>query len=259
MGYRRGKTPARPGAVSFQFDRYVMKAALPTPPAIFGYQKLQRGHWEIFGNDDYCDCVWAGAAHETMLWKRMAHRKATFSRISVLTDYAKATGFNPYLPKTDNGTDMQRGASWRRKTGIVDAKGKKHKILAYLALRPGDFDQLVLAIYLFGAVGIGLRLPDTADRQFDRKKPWSVVEGSRVTGGHYVPGFGRDKDGNIIVVSWGRSQRMTPQFYKRYSDEAIAYISVDALLHGKSRGGLRRKQLIADLKALRRPRSPFPV
>ncbi len=251
--YKRGKKPARPGAVSFKFATYVVEDAFPTPPAVFGYQKLIHGHWRIFGNADYGDCVWAGAAHETMLWKRMAHREATFTRESVLTDYAKATGFNPYLPKTDNGTDMQKAASYRRKIGIVGARGKKHKILAYLALRRGDIDQLALAMYLFGAVGIGLKLPNTADGQFDRDKPWSVVEGSRVTGGHYVPGIGRDKDGNIIAVSWGRIQRMTPQFYKRYSDEAIAYVSVDALLHGRSRNGLKRKQLIADLKALRRP------
>jgi hypothetical protein len=31
-------------------------------------------HWGMLGNDHYGDCVWAGAAHETMLWNKEAAR-----------------------------------------------------------------------------------------------------------------------------------------------------------------------------------------
>ena len=108
----------------------------------------------MFANDRYGDCVWAGAAHETMLWTE-AMQTAAFNDKNVLSDYSAVTGFDPASPKaTDNGTDMQEAASYRRKTGVLDAKGKRHKVLAYLALRPGDIDQLALAMYLFSAVGI---------------------------------------------------------------------------------------------------------
>jgi len=249
--YKLGKKPARPQAVTFALAQYLKpKVELPTPPKVFGDQRLVRGGWKMLGNADYCDCVWAGAAHETMLWKSQSRHKVTFNDRAVLSDYARVTKFNPLLPESDEGTDMKDAASYRRKTGIVDARGKRHKIVAYLALPPKNIEQLALAIYLFGAVGIGLKMPNTAEGQFDRRKPWSVVKGSRVTGGHYVSGVGRDKDGNILIVSWGRIQRMTPQFYKRYNDEVVAYVSAEALRKGKARNGIKRKQLLDDLKAI---------
>jgi hypothetical protein len=170
----------------------------------------------------------------------------------VLKAYAAVTGFNAKDPTTDRGTDIQHAASYRRKTGVLDAKGKRHKIRAYLALRPGDVDLLAIAIYLFSAVGVGLRLPETAMKQFGAGKPWDVVPGRHRTGGHYVCGVGRDVKGNFVVVTWGRLQLMTPRFYKKYSDEAIAYVSEEMLVPPRKTtlGGLDLSQLEADLKGL---------
>ena len=246
-----GKTKARPGAVKFKLAKYVVKAELPTPPKVFGDQDLVTGSWGMLGNDDYGDCVWAGAAHETMLWNKEANSVVAFQTKGVLSDYSKVTGFDPKdAEDTDNGTDMQVAASYRRKTGVKDANGKRHKVAAYLALKPGDYNQLVLAMYLFGAVGIGIQFPESAMKQFDQGKPWSVVPGPKPKDGHYIPGFGRDKKGNIIVVTWGKLQLMTPGFYRRYCDEVVAYISTEALTNGASRNGVKIDQLKADLKAI---------
>jgi hypothetical protein len=249
--YKLGKTKARPGAVKFKLAKYAIKAELPTPPKVFGDQDLVTASWQVLGNDNYGDCVWAGAAHETMLWNKEANRVVSFTAKGVLSDYSKVTGFDPRDPEdTDKGTDMQVAASYRRKTGVLDARGKRHKIAAYLALKPGDVNELVLAMYLFGAVGIGIRFPDSAMTQFHQRKPWSVVPGPTPRDGHYIPGFGRDKKGNLVVVTWGRIQLMTPQFYKKYCDEVVAYISAEALTKGASRNGLKIDQLKADLRAL---------
>jgi hypothetical protein len=40
----------------------------------------------------------------------------------------------------------------------------------YLPLAPGNPDQLALAIYLFGAIGIGIKFPNTAMDQFNAGK-----------------------------------------------------------------------------------------
>ena len=179
-----GKTPARRGAVTFKMMAYLKKPELPTPPKIFGHQKLIGASWGMLGNDDYGDCVWAGAAHETILWNKEAGTATSFNNKSVLSDYSAVTGFKPNDPSTDNGTDMQQAASYRRKTGVLDSKGKRHKVGAYLGLPPGDIDQLALAIYLFGATSIGIKFPNSAMDQFNAGKPWDVKPGSKIEVDH---------------------------------------------------------------------------
>ena len=250
--FKLGKTPARRGAVKFRLAKYLLTPKLPTPPRVFGHQGLIGSSWKMLGNDKYGDCVWAGAAHETMLWNKEANRTVSFSNPRVLKDYSAVTGFDPDDPSTDNGTDMQVAASYRRKTGVADANGKRHKVIAYLALKPGDIDQLAIAMYLFGAVGIGIKFPDTAMDQFNAGKPWDVVRGPPPKDGHYIPGVGRLANGNIVVVTWGKTQQMTPRFYKKYCDEVVAYVSDEALTTGgKTLEGFKLDQLTADLNALR--------
>jgi hypothetical protein len=125
-------------------------------------------------------------------------------------------------------------------------------VKAYLALSPGNVDQLMLAMYLFGAVGIGFKFPDSAMAQFDAGKPWDVVPGPAPTDGHYVPGLGRDSNGNIIVVTWGKVQLMTPKFYKKYCDEVVAYVSEEMLVPPTqvSLEGFKLDQLVKDLDTL---------
>jgi hypothetical protein len=216
---------------------------------VFGHQGLVAS-WPMLGNDRYGDCVWAGAAHETMLLNKEAGATVTFTDAAVLADYAAATGFNPQDPATDAGTDMQAAAAYRQKTGIVDAVGKRHTIAAYLALAPGNVADLYYASYLFGAVGIGLQLPSSALDQAGRGETWDVVAESSIDGGHYVPLIGRRSDGMLVAVSWGAAQPMTEAFLKQYCDEAVAYVSTECLVNQKSPEGFDYAQLTADLKAL---------
>jgi hypothetical protein len=250
MSLRLGKKPARPGAVRFRLSSYTNAAALPPLPAFFGHDTLIGVRdWGMLGNDRYGDCVWAGAAHETMLLARETGRAVDFTAAGVLGDYGAATGFDPAKPETDQGTDMVEAADYRRKTGVVDAKSTRHTIAAYLALEPGNLQHLYLASYLFGAVGIGLQLPSSAVTQSERGQAWSIVDGSPIEGGHYVPLVGRRADG-LHVVSWGADQVMTEAFLKAYCDEAIAYVSQDCLLDQRSPEGFAYGDLIADLAAL---------
>jgi len=245
-----GKTPARPGAMTFKLAKYLEAIKLPTPPQVFGHQALVGASWQMLGNDKYGDCVWAGADHETMLWNKEAGTAVSFNDKAALSDYAAVTGFDPSDPSTDKGTDMVVAASYRRKTGVIDAKGKRHKVAAYLAIKIGDTDQLALAMYLFGVAGIGIKFPASAMTQFNAGKPWDVVAGAKIEGGHYIPGVGRDKNGNIVVVTWGKLQLMTPKFFKTYCDEVVTYISVEDLKNGTTPEGFKLAQLQADLNAL---------
>src|SRR4051794_38555156 len=241
MQYKLGKMPARPGAVSMKLSTYLTKAQLPVPPANFGHYELI-SKYGMLGNDSYGDCVWAGAAHETMMWCAEAGSSAAFNDKVVLGDYSKVTGFNPNDPSTDQGTDMQMAASYRRKTGVKDSTGKRHKVVAYLAIAKGNLDQHVSAAYLFGAVGVGIKFPGSAMDQFNAGKPWGVVPGSKIEGGHYIPLVGR-RNGNLLVVTWGRIQEMTPAFFKKYNDESIVYLTKEDLTAGVTPEGLNLAQL----------------
>lgn len=250
MALKFGKKPARPGAVKFRLKDYVNIAALPQPPAHFGHEQLIGSKsWQVLGNDHYGDCVWAGAAHETMMWNLEASHTVTFNEQSVLSDYSAVTGFTPTDPATDQGTDMQTAASYRRKTGVLDASGTRHKVAAYLAITPGDLHEHFVAVYLFGAVGIGIRVPKSAIQQFREGKPWSPSsEPDNIVGGHYVPLVA--KRTNIECVTWGQIQPMTVSFFEKYNDESLAYVSLEMLTHNKSPEGFDAEQLEKDLASL---------
>jgi len=249
--YKLGKARARPGAVKMKLTAYLSKAQLPVPPADFGHYDLI-SKYGMLGNDNYGDCVWAGAAHETMMWCKEVGSAATFSDKGVLGDYSKVTGFKPNDPTTDQGTDMQVAASYRRKTGVIDAKGKRHKVVAYLAIAKGHVDQHTSAAYLFGAVGVGIKFPDSAMDQFNAGKPWDVVAGATIEGGHYIPLVGR-RNGNLLIVTWGRVQEMTPAFFEKYNDESVVYLTKEDLKAGVTPEGFNVKQLTDDLAALQSP------
>jgi len=245
-----GKTPARPGAVKFKLSDYVTIKKLPKLPINFGHDDLIGKDWGMFGNDQFGDCVLAGAAHETLMWNKEAGKAVSFTDKAVLSDYSAITGFDPSDPATDNGTDMQQAASYRRKTGVVDAQGTRHQVAAYLALEPGNLLQHYYAIYLFGAVGIGIEFPASAMDQFNAGQPWAYKSKSKIEGGHYIPLVAKRKT-HLYCVTWGKLQPMTTTFFRKYNDESIAYVSLEALQNNKSLEGFDSEQLFADLQLLK--------
>lgn len=245
--FKLGKLPARRNAIKLKFAKYVDKSVLPVPPAQFGHEGLIGStQWQMLANDSLGDCVIAGAFHETMLWNKIAGRNTPVSDAAAILMYEKIAGYNPARPKqTDNGTDMEAAAKYRRQTGVLDAAGKVHKVAAYLDLKKGDLAEHLLAAYLFGAVGIGIKFPDSAMDQFNASQPWDVVKGATIEGGHYVPLVAHRE--NLEVVTWGRLQGMTPKFFAKYNDESVAYVSEEFLVGGKSPEGFDIDALKADL------------
>lgn len=245
-----GKKPARPNSVKFKFSRYANTTKLPKPPGKFGHETLIGSTpWQTLGNDQYGDCVFAGAAHETMIWGATGGHPVNFNDVAVLSDYSAVTGFDPRMPNTDQGTDMQEAASYRLKTGIVDSSGGRHRVAAYLAVDPGNITQMYQALWLFGAVGIGIQFPDSAMSQFDKGKPWRVMAGAKIEGGHYVPLVA--KRTYLECVTWGKIQSMTAGFLKKYCDECIVYISQEAMINQRSAENFDYDTLLADLQALK--------
>lgn len=254
-----GKLPARINSVQLKLaDYFDHTSVLPKIPAEFGHERLVAS-WGMLANDHVGCCVFAGGGHETILWNDEAARRVNFTDGSILSDYSAVTGYDPAQTQpdgsnaTDQGTDMQVAASYRRRIGLLDATGARHKVGAYVGLTPGNPDQLAAAAYIFGAVGIGLRCPDYMEDEFAAGQPWDVRLGNaNIVGGHYVPVVGRLANGNFLVVTWGQIQQMTPMFFRRFCDEGIVYFSPEFTTAGKSPEGFNLAQLVADLQAFTR-------
>ncbi len=230
-----GKLEARPYPKKFSLEALVDVTELPAAPPAFGHEDII-GHdaWGMLANDKYGCCVWSGGAHESMLLNMEVGNIVPFDDAGVLGDYA-STGFDPADPSTDQGTDVQQAANYRRTIGLLDAKDNRHKIAASLGLTPGNVSHLWQALYLFDIVGIGLQLPASAMDQFDKGQPWDVVTGSPIEGGHYVPMIA--KRDMLYIVTWGKLHPMTLRFFSTFCDEARTYLSQEAIVNQKSPDG----------------------
>lgn len=237
-----GKKEPRYDKRTLSFEKY--RLDVPHPKSLNRHIKLD---WGMLGNDMYGDCVFAGAAHETMLWNKEVGKIVEFSNSGVLGDYGIVTGFKIDNLMSDQGTVVLDALNYRRHTGISDTSFQQHTIGGYVQIE--GFDALLEAVYLFGVVGIGFQFPSYAMDQFDSGKPWSVVHGGSIDGGHYVPVIGYTQR-YVDVITWGRVQRMTRAFYNKFCDEAYAILSEEMLKDGRSIEGFDLVTLQNDLAAL---------
>lgn len=250
--YKLGKLPAQPNAYALKLADYTTPFFYSAPP-VFGHYREVPSAWGMLANDKYGCCVWAGAAHEHLLWTSEAGCAAPFTNENVLKAYSDVTHFDPSQDTpagnpTDVGTSVADALAYRKTTGLLDASGKTHKLAAWaeIEVQNLDLDLLASAAWLLSAVGIGVDFPSTAMDQTNRGVPWDYIPGSRIEGGHYVPIVGRLANGNFLVITWGQLQEVTPRFLSRYCDEAIALFSGEFLVGGKSPEGLDAKTLFAD-------------
>ena len=236
-----GKLEYKHDERDLKFRDYV--TVLPTPPVTFGHENLIT-NYGMLGNDQYGDCVIAGSCHETMLWTLEGSTEALFTDTLAISQYHTICGAG------DNGCDVRTVLDYRQKTGLIDSTKNVHKIGAYVALDQTNINEIKEAIYIFNAIGIGINFPASAMDQFNAGQPWTVVKGSKIEGGHYIPILGYDAD-YLYVITWGQIQKMDYNFFKTYCDEAWAILSTEMLNNsGLTPEGFNNTQLNADLTAI---------
>lgn len=244
-----GKKPYIPKEKDFQYKKYKLtSAALPPLPQTFG-PKAQIVDWGMLGNDLYGCCVFSGQAHSVMLWTAEGGKPVNFTTQGVLSDYSAVTGFNPNDPSTDQGTYLRDALDYGRKVGFVDADGNRHKIKAFLLLDLLDFNDILQATYIFSSTTLGLSMTQTAMDQFDAGEPWTKITDEEIKGGHEVELIAWDGIW-LYVVTWGKVQKMSVEWFRAYADEAYVKLSDDFLKNGLSPDGFDMAQLQADLAAL---------
>jgi hypothetical protein len=257
-----GKKPAEPRPTDFKLRSFMGVDQLLRPTGRFGFGRLY-SDWGMLGNgpDDSVepgfggagDCVLAGGDHETMLVNKIRHGvDVRFTGRNAIDDYSAVTGYVLGRDSTDQGTNVQDALGYRRNTGLVDADGRRHKILAYVSIDPSDFGLMIRCAATFGFVGIGFEVPESIWAEFDAGRPWTVHSGSPIEGGHYIPIVGSmDPATRATAITWGRRQELTKEFYEKYNDEAWVVVTDEMIrADGKGIHGFDLDQLKADLASL---------
>jgi hypothetical protein len=226
--YKLGLIAPRAGSVPLKFAAALNAASLPVPPQTFGRSGLVK-NYGMLDNDTLGDCVPAGTDHLIMLRNAVQNVTVNFTDANTVADYSAMTGYSPYVPFSDQGTDMQAAAAYWQNTGMIDSAGARHKIDAYVDIQIGNIDEVVLSSYLFVGTGIGVNLPTSAEAQFDANEPWSIVANDSIDGGHFFPIIDRTASGNLVAVTWGREQELTVAWLQKYMNFGIGYLSKDIL------------------------------
>jgi hypothetical protein len=199
-----------------------------------------------------------------MLWLAeggMADPTTLFSTTTALADYSAVTGFNKNDPNSDQGTDMEAAASYRRKTGLIDTAGKRHLIGAYVDVDPGNVSELWYAAWLFDGVGIGIQFPSQWMTAFDQGPTglWDKVAHPTIDGGHYISGVART-GGRVNIVTWADDHpRLTMAGYTQFNDQTLAYASPEKLHSGVDTNGYDWPGLLNLLQELTGGNVPPPV
>jgi hypothetical protein len=250
--FRLGRKPKRTDPRTLQLRKYI--PAIPVPPASSTWYRKVGSKWGMDGNDTLGDCTIAAAAHMILDWTANANPPATQpSEAEIEAAYNVVDG------GVDQGADMLTVLNYWRKTGIGS-----HKISAFVQVESRNHLEVMEAVDLFGAVYLGVSLPDYCVSGDMLLTPWDlpVAEMSYPPGdpanGHCIPIVGYDPTW-LYVVTWGEVKKMAWGFMDAYADEAFAVVAPDWLSPaGESPPGFNMAQLVADLTAITQSPPPSP-
>lgn len=203
--------------------------------------------YNVYGNDNYGDCVWAAAANLIILHSVHAGRIVIPTLAEVLAGYSAVTGFNPGPPAVnDNGTNMTDALAYLQDTGLGG-----RKILGWAAVDFTNPEHRKLGVDLFGATYVGVQFPDSAMNEFNAGVPWNDV-GLDAADGHCIlhPGYGEDGDDYVTWARW--EQKASAAWSAKYVDEEYVIITQDwaDYVTRHDNGELDLAGLFSDLKNL---------
>lgn len=250
--FRGGKLPAQPARPQLRLEKYVTPE-LPEPPASIDWQEpVDATGWPMYLNDEIGDCTFAEIGHHIQLVTKAATGTALqVTDSAILSGYEAVSGYRPGDDSTDVGCRMADVMSYWLKTGVGG-----HHILAYASINPANTKLVKQAVALFGAVSIGMNVPQSAEDQFNNGEPWDYVRGSRSLGGHCVL-LGAYGAGAWKVVTWGAEQEMTDSFYRHEVDEVWLPVTTEWFKDGASPAGIDMQTLGADYTSLTGKKNPF--
>lgn len=228
-------------------------AELASPPAA-----VSRPHpgfaWGMLANDKIGDCVIAMMLHSIEDFHLDAGTSVpAFTDQDAISIYSAITGYRPNDPSSDRGTDERVAMRYWEHPGLKNGDGETHKIVATVAVDPGNLNECRIAIDEFVDLQIGIALPVTAQGQHE----WTVIGDGKTGnsapgswGGHGIPYREYDAE-TFKCVTWGAELLLTVPFHQDYAQEAHVIVTQEMLnKQGIGPSGVAWDELVADIKAL---------
>jgi hypothetical protein len=242
-----GKTKPRPNYRTLLLSNY-LGAELPAPPTKT-YWEYKCASYPMMLNDQLGDCVFACGGHLVQEFTAHTGAEVTPTDAQVLAAYETVGGYVPGNPSTDNGAAITDFLAYWVNQGFAG----QPNLTGWAAIDQTNIEAVKQAVFLFGALDIGVNLPNSAMDQFQAGQSWDVVaDDGGIDGGHCIPIMGYGSQG-FAVVTWGKIQYMTNAFFSAYCDEGYGLISPQWLdsVTQKTPSGFDLATLQADLAALK--------
>lgn len=191
---------------------------------------------EVWGNDEWGNCVIVGQAHQLVRLERLEQRRTLpITENDVVERYKALSGAQTAGDIEDDGLVMLDAMKAWRGGWELDysrsAPPRRYSIAAYGELDPQDPWQLKAAIFLLHGIQFGFWLPYTAQNSMNSAEPvWDYIstgdwrERPGTWGGHAVFCKAYSSSGDYEILTWGQKVRVTQAFVDRYADEAWAAV-----------------------------------
>ena len=186
------------------------------------YDLSTESGWYIAGGIVTHNCTIAGAAHliEAVESQLPFVNQVEFTTDQAIRQYSEITGYDPATGQNDTGCNENAVLELWRTQGLFTG----HRIAAHAPVPINDVLAVHRAIAFYGGCYIGIACPQSAQQQFQDGKPWTVVPGSPIVGGHCIVPVAYDPEG-IDCVTWGGIARVTWPWWVTYADEVHCVIT----------------------------------
>lgn len=196
--------------------------------------------WQMYLNDTLGDCTCASVAHGLMVFAAMLGIEVTITDQDIERMY-EHSGWSPKNSEaTDQGWTLEAAGEFARTIGLFGTPAApKPDIDAWAGVATDDNAEQQVAMELFGGLSSGIECPQSALTEFQEGKPWTVVPGSPIAGGHAIwkvksvtlPSGLLVASGSFEVassyVTWGGLAPAEEAWDKEYVDEHIAFVPAD--------------------------------
>lgn len=202
--------------------------------------------WPVYMNNVIGDCTCAALGHAIQAWTTYAEGPTvTLPDSAVLALYEAVSGFDPQTRANDNGAVEQDVLTHVQKHGIGG-----HKIRAFAQVNHKNPAEMKAALDIFGTVYLGMQVPKSAEVEFQNGTAWQNIGDQQILGGHAIDLQKVDSD-YMYVVTWGKLQPMTEDFWLTYGDEAWVILTDDWMnSKGLSPTGLNLTGLLNEFDAI---------